>query len=205
MVARTWAKISREHVLGAMRSRLTQFHAGRVEVKTHGVLPRRASVYQPTPKPSPLTGRRLSRRRRESYDWVRMECEGSVTSLERIKGCVPLKTWTKVSVTTISQRNDLKLYQKSAHLRGAKTAQGLAIAEERKETRRSRPRWIDESILLKKKRKRYKGGVSFGQAPINIIGSRLKRKRREAIQWFKQVIPRAYLRATTKWAKGKAL
>lgn len=73
MVARTWAKISREHVFGAMRSRLTQFQAGRVEVKMHGVLPRWASVYQPTPNPSPLTGRRLSKRRRESYDCVRME------------------------------------------------------------------------------------------------------------------------------------
>jgi hypothetical protein len=92
VVARTWAKIRREHVFGAIRARFTQFQAGRVEVKMQGVFPRCGSVYQPTPKPSPLTGRRLSRRRRESYDWVRMEWEGSVTSLERMRGCVPLKT-----------------------------------------------------------------------------------------------------------------
>jgi hypothetical protein len=39
VVARTWAKMSDDVVLEAMRDRLMQFHAGIVEVKTQGVGP----------------------------------------------------------------------------------------------------------------------------------------------------------------------
>lgn len=44
MVARTWAKMSDEVVLEAMRERLMQFHAGIVEVNTHGVGPSEGEV-----------------------------------------------------------------------------------------------------------------------------------------------------------------
>lgn len=44
MVARTWAKISEEVVLEAMRDRLMQFQAGMVEVKMQGLGPREGEV-----------------------------------------------------------------------------------------------------------------------------------------------------------------
>jgi hypothetical protein len=44
VVARTCAKRSDEVVLEAMRDRLMQFHAGIVDVKTHGSGPREGDV-----------------------------------------------------------------------------------------------------------------------------------------------------------------
>lgn len=44
VVARTWAKMSEDVVLEAMRERFMQFHAGIVEVKTQGVRPREGDV-----------------------------------------------------------------------------------------------------------------------------------------------------------------
>jgi hypothetical protein len=44
VVARTWAKMSEDVVLEAMRVRLMQFHAGMVDVKTHGSGPREGDV-----------------------------------------------------------------------------------------------------------------------------------------------------------------
>jgi hypothetical protein len=44
VVARTWAKISEEVVLEAMRDRLMQFQAGIVDVKTQGSGPRDGEV-----------------------------------------------------------------------------------------------------------------------------------------------------------------
>ena len=43
-MARTWAKMSEDVVLEAMRERLMQFHAGIVDVKTHGVGPSEGEV-----------------------------------------------------------------------------------------------------------------------------------------------------------------
>ena len=76
--------------MGAKRSRLTQFHAGRVDVKIQGSGPSSNPVYQPTPKPSPLCGLRTSRRKRESYDCLSIEWDGSVMILERMIGFEPL-------------------------------------------------------------------------------------------------------------------
>ena len=44
VVARTWAKMSDEVVLEAMRERLMQFQAGMVDVKTQGVGPSEGDV-----------------------------------------------------------------------------------------------------------------------------------------------------------------
>lgn len=44
MVARTCAKIRLDVVLDAMRERLRQFHAGMVDVKTHGSGPKEGEV-----------------------------------------------------------------------------------------------------------------------------------------------------------------
>ena len=44
MVARTWAKMREEVVLEAIRDRLTQFHAGVVDVKMQGDDPRQGRV-----------------------------------------------------------------------------------------------------------------------------------------------------------------
>jgi len=44
VVARTWAKMSDEVVLDAIRERLMQFQAGMVEVKTQGSGPREGDV-----------------------------------------------------------------------------------------------------------------------------------------------------------------
>ena len=82
--------MSLEAIFGASRSRLVQFHAGRVDVNTQGSGPSSISVYHPTPKPSPLTGRRESRRSRESYDCVKIECDGSVINLDKMIGFEPL-------------------------------------------------------------------------------------------------------------------
>lgn len=90
VVARTWAKMSFECVFGAMRSRLTQFHAGRVEVKMHGSGPSSGSVYHPMPNPSPLCGLLVSSLSRESYDCTKIECDGSVTSFDKMMGFEPL-------------------------------------------------------------------------------------------------------------------
>lgn len=44
VVARTWANMSEEVVLEAIRDRLIQFHAGIVDVKTQGSGPRDGEV-----------------------------------------------------------------------------------------------------------------------------------------------------------------
>lgn len=48
--------------------------------------------YQPTPKPSPLTARVASRRRRESKAWLMIEWAGRVTRWQSWMGSAPLKT-----------------------------------------------------------------------------------------------------------------